>query len=136
MDLPRDIPIVRLEVLSHHGPSDAMHNPPQLLKVSQKTLVSFLMKTNTLSIDFLTPNYALWEVIVNGDSPPPKRTVDGVEQTYPPTTTEEKLARKNELKARGTDNAKIIRKRSKPDKHEHGNGKSAKEPEDCYQWST
>ncbi|GJX90581.1 putative ribonuclease H-like domain-containing protein [Tanacetum coccineum] len=31
-----------------------------------------------------------------------KRTVDGVEQTYPPTTAEEKLARKNELKARGT----------------------------------
>ncbi|GJW71228.1 ribonuclease H-like domain-containing protein [Tanacetum coccineum] len=51
---------------------------------------------------FLMTDYALWEVIVNGDSPPPKRTVDGVEQTYPPTTTEEKLARKNELKARGT----------------------------------
>ncbi|GJT62211.1 putative ribonuclease H-like domain-containing protein [Tanacetum coccineum] len=43
-----------------------------------------------------------YKVIVNGDSPPPKRTVDGVEQTYPPTTAEEKLARKNELKARGT----------------------------------
>nr|GEX42229.1 hypothetical protein [Tanacetum cinerariifolium] len=36
------------------------------------------------------------------NSPPPKRTIDGVEQTYPPTTAEEKLARKNELKARGT----------------------------------
>ncbi|GKE66427.1 hypothetical protein Tco_1520588 [Tanacetum coccineum] len=47
-------------------------------------------------------DYALWEVILNGDSPPPKKTVDGVEQTYPPTTAEEKLARKNELKARGT----------------------------------
>ncbi|GJZ43386.1 reverse transcriptase domain-containing protein [Tanacetum coccineum] len=32
----------------------------------------------------------------------------------------------------GTDSAKITRKRSKPDKHGHGNGKSAKEPEDCY----
>ncbi|GJU81343.1 hypothetical protein Tco_1283708 [Tanacetum coccineum] len=42
------------------------------------------------------------EVIVNGDSPPPKRTVDGVKKTYPLTTAEEKLARKNELKARGT----------------------------------
>nr|GFB16004.1 hypothetical protein [Tanacetum cinerariifolium] len=41
-------------------------------------------------------------VIKNGDLPPPKRTVNGVEQTYPPTTKEEKLARKNELKARGT----------------------------------
>ncbi|GJX61631.1 hypothetical protein Tco_0294531 [Tanacetum coccineum] len=50
----------------------------------------------------LMTNYALCEVIVNGDSPPPKRTVDGVKQTYPPTTVEEKLARKNELKARGT----------------------------------
>ncbi|GKE59930.1 hypothetical protein Tco_1510297, partial [Tanacetum coccineum] len=30
----------------------------------------------------------------------------------------------------GTDNARIIRKRSKPDKHEHGNGKSAQEPGD------
>ncbi|GKC25973.1 hypothetical protein Tco_1028123, partial [Tanacetum coccineum] len=51
---------------------------------------------------FLLTDYALWEVIVNGDSPPPKRTVNGVEKTYPPTTAEEKLARKNELKARGT----------------------------------
>ncbi|GJY52451.1 uncharacterized mitochondrial protein-like protein [Tanacetum coccineum] len=38
------------------------------------------------------------KLIVNGDSPPPKRTVDDVEQTYPPTTAEEKLARKNKLK--------------------------------------
>nr|GEW31322.1 hypothetical protein [Tanacetum cinerariifolium] len=30
-----------------------------------------------------------------------KKNVNGVEQTYPPTTTKEKLARKNELKARG-----------------------------------
>ncbi|GJW76491.1 putative ribonuclease H-like domain-containing protein [Tanacetum coccineum] len=49
---------------------------------------------------FLMTDYALWEVIVNGDSPPPKKTIDGVEQTYPPTTAEEKLARKNELKQR------------------------------------
>nr|GEX15233.1 hypothetical protein [Tanacetum cinerariifolium] len=47
-------------------------------------------------------DYALWKVIVNGDSSQPKRTVDGVEQTYPPTTVGEKLARKNELKERGT----------------------------------
>nr|GEW68626.1 hypothetical protein [Tanacetum cinerariifolium] len=51
---------------------------------------------------FLMTDYALWEVIVNGDSPLPKRTIDGVEQSYPPTTAEEKLARNNVLKARGT----------------------------------
>nr|GEX17316.1 integrase, catalytic region, zinc finger, CCHC-type, peptidase aspartic, catalytic [Tanacetum cinerariifolium] len=57
--------------------------------------------------EFLLPrlglkNYALWEVILNGDSPPPTRSVEGVETPYPPTTIEEKLARKNELKARDT----------------------------------
>ncbi|GJY41563.1 putative ribonuclease H-like domain-containing protein [Tanacetum coccineum] len=51
---------------------------------------------------FLMTYYALWEVIVNGDSPLPKRTVDVVEQTYPLITVEEKVARKIKLKARGT----------------------------------
>ncbi|GKC01603.1 hypothetical protein Tco_0987739 [Tanacetum coccineum] len=51
---------------------------------------------------FLMTDYALWEVILNGDSPQPIRTVDGVETVVPPTTAEQKLARKNELKARGT----------------------------------
>ncbi|GKA34013.1 hypothetical protein Tco_0720442 [Tanacetum coccineum] len=32
---------------------------------------------------FLMTDYALWEVIVNGDSPPPKRTIDGVELHIP-----------------------------------------------------
>ncbi|GJT21287.1 hypothetical protein Tco_0891224 [Tanacetum coccineum] len=33
------------------------------------------------------------------------------------------------ISSKGTDIAKITRKRSKPDKHGHGNGKSAQEPE-------
>nr|GEW69840.1 uncharacterized mitochondrial protein AtMg00810-like [Tanacetum cinerariifolium] len=41
-------------------------------------------------------------VILNGDSPPLTRSVEGVETPYPPTTIDEKLARKNKLKARGT----------------------------------
>ncbi|GKG37126.1 hypothetical protein Tco_0447299, partial [Tanacetum coccineum] len=40
--------------------------------------------------------------ILNGDSPLPTRTVDCVETSVPPTTVEQKLVRKNELKARGT----------------------------------
>ncbi|GKC92870.1 putative ribonuclease H-like domain-containing protein [Tanacetum coccineum] len=40
--------------------------------------------------------------LVNGDSPLLKRTVDGVEKIYPPTTVEEKLARKNELEGKRT----------------------------------
>ncbi|GJX79599.1 hypothetical protein Tco_0327748 [Tanacetum coccineum] len=39
---------------SHHRPSDVMHNPPQPLKVSQKTLVSFFTEIKHISIDFLT----------------------------------------------------------------------------------
>nr|GEZ34295.1 hypothetical protein [Tanacetum cinerariifolium] len=43
------------------------------------------------------------EVILNGDSPVPTRLVKGVAQPVAPTTVEQKLARKNELKARGLD---------------------------------
>nr|GEW68430.1 hypothetical protein [Tanacetum cinerariifolium] len=51
---------------------------------------------------FLMTVYSLWEVILNGDSPVPTRLVEGVAQPVAPTTVEQKLARKNELKARGT----------------------------------
>nr|GFB54597.1 hypothetical protein [Tanacetum cinerariifolium] len=51
---------------------------------------------------FLMIDYSLWEVILNGDSPAPTRVVEGVLQPVAPTTAEQKLARKNELKARGT----------------------------------
>nr|GFA29639.1 hypothetical protein [Tanacetum cinerariifolium] len=47
-------------------------------------------------------DYSLWEVILNGDSPVPTRIIEGVVQPVAPTTAEQKLARKNELKARGT----------------------------------
>nr|GFA11771.1 hypothetical protein [Tanacetum cinerariifolium] len=51
---------------------------------------------------FLMTEYSLWEVILNGNSPVPTRIVEGVAQPVTPTTVEQKLARKNELKARGT----------------------------------
>nr|GEW98669.1 putative ribonuclease H-like domain-containing protein [Tanacetum cinerariifolium] len=47
-------------------------------------------------------DYSLWEVILNGDSPVPTRVVEGVLQPVAPTTAEQRLARKNELKAHGT----------------------------------
>nr|GEV71624.1 putative ribonuclease H-like domain-containing protein [Tanacetum cinerariifolium] len=50
----------------------------------------------------LMTNYSLWEVILNGDSPAPTRVVEGVLQPVSPITAEQKLARKNELKARGS----------------------------------
>nr|GEZ47941.1 hypothetical protein [Tanacetum cinerariifolium] len=51
---------------------------------------------------FLMTDYSLWEVILNGDSPVPTRIVEGILQPVSPTTAEQKLARKNELKARST----------------------------------
>nr|GEZ96924.1 hypothetical protein [Tanacetum cinerariifolium] len=45
---------------------------------------------------------SLWEVILNGDSPTPTSIVDGVVQVIAPTTIEQRLAKKNKLKARGT----------------------------------
>nr|GEW18234.1 hypothetical protein [Tanacetum cinerariifolium] len=42
------------------------------------------------------------EVILNGDSHLPTRVIKGVVQPVAPTTAEQRLARKNELKARGT----------------------------------
>ncbi|GJX69813.1 hypothetical protein Tco_0305540 [Tanacetum coccineum] len=46
-------------------------------------------------------DYSLWEVIKNGNKVL-KKTVRNVEHEYEPTTVEEKLDRKNEMKARGT----------------------------------
>nr|GEX99831.1 hypothetical protein [Tanacetum cinerariifolium] len=51
------------------------------------------------------------EVILNGDSPIPTRVINGVVQPVAPTTAEQRLAKKNELKARGT----LLK--ALPDKH-------------------
>nr|GFD12901.1 ribonuclease H-like domain-containing protein [Tanacetum cinerariifolium] len=71
-------------------------------------------------------DYSLWEVILNGDSLVPTRLVKGVAQPVAPTTVKQKLARKNELKARGTLLMAL------PDKHQlkfnsHKNAKSLME---------
>ncbi|GJW77626.1 putative ribonuclease H-like domain-containing protein [Tanacetum coccineum] len=50
---------------------------------------------------FLMTDYSLWEVIKNGNKVL-NRTIGTIEQIYEPTSTEEKLDRKNEMKARGT----------------------------------
>nr|GFB72975.1 hypothetical protein [Tanacetum cinerariifolium] len=48
-------------------------------------------------------DYALWEVIVNGDAPVLIALVSGgAEAAIHPETTEQKIARRNELKAKST----------------------------------
>ncbi|GKA91534.1 hypothetical protein Tco_0813404 [Tanacetum coccineum] len=46
--------------------------------------------------------YALWEVIENGNSAPKTTVVEGVEKVIPPTTVEEKAQKRLEVKARIT----------------------------------
>nr|GEV26429.1 ribonuclease H-like domain-containing protein [Tanacetum cinerariifolium] len=50
---------------------------------------------------FLMTNYSLWEVILNGDSHVPTIAFEGAIQPVGHTYAEQKLARRNELKARG-----------------------------------
>ncbi|GJZ08352.1 hypothetical protein Tco_0542635 [Tanacetum coccineum] len=47
-------------------------------------------------------DYALWEVIVNGDAPVIASASAGTKGPIPPKTAKQKLARKNELKAKST----------------------------------
>nr|GEV31448.1 ribonuclease H-like domain-containing protein [Tanacetum cinerariifolium] len=47
-------------------------------------------------------DYALWDVIENGNSIPKAQTVNNVETVIPPTAAEEKLQRRNKVKARST----------------------------------
>ncbi|GKB06459.1 hypothetical protein Tco_0834692 [Tanacetum coccineum] len=47
-------------------------------------------------------NYALGEVIENGNTTPKTTVMEGVEKVIPPTTTEEKAQKRLEVKARST----------------------------------
>ncbi|GJV82962.1 hypothetical protein Tco_1522860 [Tanacetum coccineum] len=47
-------------------------------------------------------DYALWEVIENGNNAPKTTVVEGVEKVLPPTTAEEKAQKRLEVKARST----------------------------------
>nr|GEV95411.1 ribonuclease H-like domain-containing protein [Tanacetum cinerariifolium] len=47
-------------------------------------------------------DYALWDIIENGNFIPKTQTVNNVETVIPPKTADEKLQRRNEVKARST----------------------------------
>ncbi|GJT18049.1 hypothetical protein Tco_0876755 [Tanacetum coccineum] len=47
-------------------------------------------------------DYALWEVIENGNTAPKTTVVEGVEKVMPPTTAEQKAQKRLEVKARST----------------------------------
>nr|GEV95955.1 hypothetical protein [Tanacetum cinerariifolium] len=47
-------------------------------------------------------DYALWDVIKNGNSIPKTQTINNIDTVIPPTTAEEKFQRRNKVKARST----------------------------------
>nr|GFB13410.1 ribonuclease H-like domain-containing protein [Tanacetum cinerariifolium] len=81
------------------------HTNPQVVSAAKLPILNpneFDLWKMRIEQYFLMIDYSLWEIILNGDSHVPTRLVEGVAQPVAPTTVEQKLARKNELKARGT----------------------------------
>nr|GEU57847.1 hypothetical protein [Tanacetum cinerariifolium] len=68
---------------------------------------------------FLMTDYSLLEAILNGDSPAPTRVVDDVLQHVAPTTAEQRLARKNELKTCGNTKTKKVQETLLKQQHEN-----------------
>nr|GEX56229.1 hypothetical protein [Tanacetum cinerariifolium] len=80
---------------------------------------------------FLMTDYSLWEVILNGDSPAPTRVIEGVVKPVASTTAEQRLARKNKLKARekrfgGNKDTKKVQKTLLKQHNENFTGSSSK----------
>ncbi|GKB93873.1 hypothetical protein Tco_0980010, partial [Tanacetum coccineum] len=74
-----------------------------LRKIFMLVLLVIIVSTAMRMEQYLThTDYALWEVIVNGDAPAIASASAGTEGPIPPKTAEQKLARKNELKAKST----------------------------------
>nr|GEW48712.1 hypothetical protein [Tanacetum cinerariifolium] len=63
-----------------------------------KEELMLLSQVNTANVILMLSR----QIILNGDSHVPTRVVEGILQPVAPTTAEQRLARKNELKARGT----------------------------------
>nr|GEW32948.1 hypothetical protein [Tanacetum cinerariifolium] len=75
---------------------------PQVVSAAKLSILNpneFDLQKIRIEQYFLMTDYALWEVILNGDSPASTRVIEGVVQPIAPTTAEQRLARKNELKA-------------------------------------
>nr|GFA73570.1 ribonuclease H-like domain-containing protein [Tanacetum cinerariifolium] len=105
-DLKDDEKEALLKVLKSHKRAIAWKSPTSRVVSAAKLPIlnpnEFDLWKMRIEQYFLMTDYSLWEVILNGDSLVPTRIVEGVVQPVAPTTAEQKLARKNELKACGT----------------------------------
>nr|GFA83038.1 hypothetical protein [Tanacetum cinerariifolium] len=97
-----DAPTVNETVPTAFNVEPSTTKPIQDLSQSNRPSAPIIKDWMRIEQYFLMTDYSLWEVILNDDSPTPTRVIDGVVQPVVPTTVEQRLARKNELKARGT----------------------------------
>nr|GEU37885.1 hypothetical protein [Tanacetum cinerariifolium] len=75
---------------------------PQVVSAAKLTILNpneFDLWKMRIEQYFLMTDYSLWKVFLNGDSHVPVRVNEGVVQPVAPTTSEQRLARKNEIKA-------------------------------------
>ncbi|GKB45022.1 hypothetical protein Tco_0889964, partial [Tanacetum coccineum] len=92
VEIPSGESKVHIEVLSVLW-GNRLPIPDGSLPLSSMRMEQYLTHTD----------YALWEVIVNGDAPTAIASASaGTEGLIPPKTAEQKLAKKNELKAKST----------------------------------
>nr|GEX68829.1 putative ribonuclease H-like domain-containing protein [Tanacetum cinerariifolium] len=87
----------------------ALYGLKQAPRAWYDELFNFLMRIEQY---FLMTDYSLWDVIINGDSPAPTVVIDGVVKPVTILSVDQKLTRRNELKARG------ILLMALPDKHQ------------------
>ncbi|GJU10215.1 putative ribonuclease H-like domain-containing protein [Tanacetum coccineum] len=93
-----------IEMLCDNEPAIAIADDPRILKGARHFQRKYHYIRESMRMEqYLThTDYALWEVIVNGDAPAIASASAGTEGPIPPKTVEQKLARKNELKAKST----------------------------------
>nr|GEV58819.1 putative reverse transcriptase domain-containing protein [Tanacetum cinerariifolium] len=103
-NLPSLPPVCQVEFQIYliPGTTPVARAPYRLAPSEMKELSNQLQEL--IDRGFIRPSTLPWgaPVILNGDSPAPTRVIKGVVQHVSPTTVEQRLARKNELKARGT----------------------------------
>nr|GEV29544.1 hypothetical protein [Tanacetum cinerariifolium] len=94
---------IKLRLLEQSAAVESLS--PQVVSVAKLPILNpneFDLWKMRIEQYFLMTDYSLWKVILNGDSPIPTRVIEGVVQPVAPITAEQRLARKNELKAHDT----------------------------------
>nr|GEX66432.1 reverse transcriptase domain-containing protein [Tanacetum cinerariifolium] len=101
-DLGASINLMPLSVWKKLGKSDAAGYCYWIVLLECLMLLSKVKTKMRIEQYFLMIDYSLWEVIINGDSPAPTVVIDSVVRPVTILSTDQKLARRNELKACGT----------------------------------